>query len=301
MPEPEPTADLLREVNEALVIACVRQQELAAAAASARRQLEAANAALEAALARERHITDALQRPLTLEIAGDAFAGLSLATLYEAASAEAEVGGDFFDAFLLPQDRVLIAVADATGKGLSAAARTIQVKEVLRAFAREYPHSPASIASRLNDYVCDIRAFAPNAMEDASFVCLSMALIEPATGECAVVSAGAESPIVLRANGAGEAVEPSGLPLGVRSQELYSVTSLRLEPGDTLILLTDGITEARRGNEFFGPEGLIECARAARGRAESLWETGRSILDGARAHGGGALRDDACLLLAQRR
>ena len=172
---------------------------------------------------------------------------------------------------------------------------------MLRAFAREYPHSPASIASRLNDYVCDIRAFAPNAMEDASFVCLSMALIEPATGECAVVSAGAESPIVLRANGAGEAVEPSGLPLGVRSQELYSVTSLRLEPGDTLILLTDGITEARRGNEFFGPEGLIECARAARGRAESLWETGRSILDGARAHGGGALRDDACLLLAQRR
>ena len=148
----------------------------------------------------------------------------------------------------MPQDRVLLAIADATGKGLAAAARTIRVKEVRRAFAREYPHSPASIASRLNDYVCDVRAFAPDPAEDPS--CLSMALIEPATGECAVVSAGAEPPLVLRANNAWEAVEPSGLPLGVHSQEMYSITSLRPEPGDTLILLTDWITEAHRGNDF---------------------------------------------------
>ena len=63
-------------------------------------------------------------------------------------------------------------------------------------------------------------------------------------------------------------MEPSGLPIGVHSQEMYSITSLRPEPGDTLILLTDWITEAHRGNDFLGPQGLIEYARAARARAK---------------------------------
>jgi serine phosphatase RsbU (regulator of sigma subunit) len=108
----------------------------------------------EAALkqnARDRHIAEMLQRPLTLEVDEDAFAGLSVATLFEPALKEAEVGGDYFDAFALRGGRVLLAVGDASGKGLPAAARIIQVKDVLRAFARERRQTPSQIMSRINE------------------------------------------------------------------------------------------------------------------------------------------------------
>src|SRR5438552_1691326 len=82
---------------------------------------------LRAAYERERRITQVLQRPLLLAVAEDAFAGLSLATLYEPALAEADVGGDFLDAFALPEGKVALVVGDACGKGLEAAAHNTHV------------------------------------------------------------------------------------------------------------------------------------------------------------------------------
>jgi len=263
---------------------------------------------LAVAYEREHNIAEALQRPLTVEVAEDALPGLSIATLYEAASAEAEIGGDFFDAFALPRERIVVAVADASGKGLAAAARTMQVKDVLRAFAREYPHAISAVASRLNDYVCDNKDFEQGADGIESFVTLALAVIHPKTGEASVLSAGAEPPVILRADGTLEALEVSGMPLGVLPQQLYTATAVRLRPGDILLLLTDGITEARapkaearRGGEFLGQEGLVRLARQAQKEGATLREMGRLILEGARAFGGGTLRDDACILLARRR
>ena len=297
----EPAEDVLREISQALVISCVRQQELAEEAATARRQCQEASAALEAALARERHITEILQRPLTLAIPEHAFPGLSVATLYEAALQEAQVGGDFFDAFALPRGRVALVIADASGKGLQAAARAIQVKEVLRAFAREYPHSPARVLSRLNDYVCDTKQFEEQPEE--GFVTLTLAILDPVTGEASVVNAGAELPLLLRKDGQAEAVDIGGLPLGVERGELYPVTSRQLAPGDTLLLVTDGVTEARRGRgqsgEFLGFEGLERLAKGA-ASAPSLQAMAAQVVEGARAFRAGAFADDVCLLLARR-
>jgi PAS domain S-box-containing protein len=84
---------------------------------AAQEKLREAYDSLAIAFKREHNIAEALQRPLTLDIAEDAFPGLSVATLYEAASAEADVGGDFFDAFALPRERVVLAVADAWARG----------------------------------------------------------------------------------------------------------------------------------------------------------------------------------------
>jgi len=297
--------DLLREISQALVIACVKQQELAEECGTMRQQLQEANAALEASLARERHITDVLQRPLTLEVPEGAFPGLSLTTLYEPALSEAEVGGDFFDAFALPQGRVALAIADTSGKGLSAAARAIQVKDVLRAFTREYPYSLTTVVARLNDFVCDTLHFGEQNGE--GFTCLGLAILDPATGEGAVVSAGCEPPLIVRAHGGQvEIIEFPGLPLGIQHQELYTATPLHLAPGDTLILVTDGITEARHDDEFLGQEGLVTLAKqaltapASGSDAATLRAAGKAILEGARAFGTGILRDDACLLLARR-
>jgi PAS domain S-box-containing protein len=262
-----------------------------------RKRMEAVR---EAALERERRIAETLQRPLTLEVREDAFPGLSVATLYEAASEEAPVGGDFFDAFALPRGHVALAISDASGKGLSAAVRTMQVKDVLRAFAREYPHSPVAIVAHLSDFVCDTRRFDDLDQDDETFSCLLLAVLDPTTGQGAIVSAGCEPALVLRANGEVEVLKAPDLPLGIEREELYTSTPLRLTPGDTLLMVTDGITEARRGGEFLGYEGMVELAQQALA-APTLREMGQAILAGARAFAGGSLRDDACLLLARRR
>lgn len=77
------------------------------------------------------------------------------------------------------------------------------------------------------------------------------------------------------------------------------MVTIRLEPNDTLVMLTDGITEARRRREFIDPETILQLARQGRGRS-SLRAMAQTIMDGVKAFSGSSLRDDACLLLAQR-
>jgi len=268
------------------------------------------NDTLKAALARERRIADVLQRPLTLAIPNDAFPGIEIATRYEAALAEAQIGGDFFDAFELPRGRIALVVADASGKGLSAAARAIHVKEVLRAFAREYHQSPDHIAARLNDYVCDITRLDDDS--EAAFVTLNLAILDPSSGDASIVNAGAEPPLQIRRSGAVEPIRAAFaccLPLGILRGERYGASSLRLAPGDTLLMATDGITEARRSgpNDLLGLAGLSELAHQAlqpSGRQpdttpSGLQQAANEIVEGARSFAHGAFRDDVCLLMAR--
>jgi hypothetical protein len=240
---------------------------------SARR---AAEARLQARYEREHRIAEVLQRPLTLEVPENAFPGLAVATLYEPA--------------------------------LEAAVRTIQLKDVLRAFTREYPHSLAAIVARLNDFTCDTHVF-----DDVgeSFSCLSLAILNPETGEGSLVSAGCEPALIVRADGTTQEMEVSGLPLGVERNELYMARPFVLHVGDTLVLVTDGITEARRRRrekgasaEFLGYEGMTALAKDALGREREslpLRDAAALILAGAHAFaGGGRLGDDACIVLVRR-
>lgn len=259
---------------------------------------------LRRAYERERAIAQVLQRPLTVPVASDAFAGLTIATCYEPASGEADVGGDFFDALALPQGRVALALSDTSGKGLRAAARAIQVKEVLRAFTREHPHSPAHITARVNEYVLAARHFDPDQAPGEQFVTLLLAIVDPRTGEASVVSAGADPPLVLRAGGGVEVIEtprPGSFPLGVEAGEIYHSIPLHLAPGDTLLLTTDGLTETRRAKtHFLGLKGLAHIAHRALQHTTSLPEAAERIVTEARRFGQGRFRDDVCLLLARR-
>ncbi len=111
-----------------------------------RRRLEGQ---IAAAYERERRIAETLQRSLLLQKPDLTFPGLETDALHEVALEEATVGGDFFDVFALSDDKVALVVGDASGKGLAAAARTVEVKYALRAFLREYPY-PARTLARLN-------------------------------------------------------------------------------------------------------------------------------------------------------
>lgn len=255
----------------------------------------------QAAHQRDRRIAEVLQGAMLVPVKEDQFPYLSVATLHEAAWTEAEVGGDFYDGFLVSDTLVALAVGDASGKGLLAAVRTTQIKDVLRALLRSSQDADApGVMARLNDYLCHSSRLDAN--DEPGFVCLSLVLLDTQTGEATFVVAGAEPPLVLR-TGDGvvstESIETPGLPLGVFPDEKYPVTVRHLEPGDAVLLITDGLTEARRGNEFLTFEGLTELAQHALHRA-SVPEAAQEILDGAKAFAKGKLHDDACLLLARR-
>jgi CHASE3 domain sensor protein len=259
-----------------------------------------AEAALEAAYEKQKRIAETLQRSLLIEPPSNTFGGLSIATFYEPAWDEAQVGGDFYDAFSLSDGRVALVVGDASGKGLTAAARTAETKYALRAYLREHG-SAAGALGRLNDFLCHAQTLDKGVLEPGTFVALSLALVDAATGETEYALAGVEPPVLLRS--AGGAVAPAahpGLPLGVEPGHVYESTFVVLAPGDVFFLATDGITEARRSRrEFLGYEGMVALAESVPPRA-SLAQVGQAVLEGARAFANGKLTDDACLLLVRR-
>lgn len=250
---------------------------------------------LSAALAKEHHIADALQSSFLLEPPRDSFPGLRLATCYEAAWEEASVGGDFFDAFALEGGRVALVVGDATGKGLAAAAHNAEVKYALRAFLRE-DADPAAALGRLNRFL----ALAGRLdADDEALLVLAVVVINPATGDALAACAGAEPPLLLRADGRTEPLPVHGLMLGISPDQTYQSVPLCLNPGDIVLMVTDGVTEARRGGNLFGYERMTAVARQSLALG-SLREIGDAVMEAAHAFAGGALHDDACLLLAQR-
>ena len=260
-------------------------------------ELKSDNFALTLESERNRGIAEALQYSMLWQQPEKLFPGLTVAAFYEPAAGDALVGGDFFDAFRLPNGSVMLAVGDVTGKGLKAATRTVETSFALRAFAHDYAN-PAETVRRLNEFICD---FHQDDGDDAhySLIVLALAVFNAKTGAVQVVSAGAERPLIIRASGDVEEVDVRGLMLGIERSTSYTATDVMLEYGDTLILTTDGITEARKGGLFFGSDNLVEISRQAAGLG-TPHDTGKMILEAARAFSGGVLTDDVCLLLVKR-
>lgn len=247
-------------------------------------------------LKQQQRIAETLQRALLLH-PPDAFQGLEISTEYAPAWDEAQFGGDFFDAFALNDNTVALVVGDVTGKGLHAAQYTAEVKYALRVLLREYAN-PLPALSRLNNFLIEAQRL--DGRDAYSLVCVILAVLNTETGELAVTSAGMESPLILRKNGTVEEIPVNGMMIGIASDAVYQETRRLLEPGDVFLMVTDGITEARRGNAFLGVEGLCEALLAV-GTRESLSEMGKEIAAYAQDFAGGKLADDVCLLLARRR
>ncbi len=251
------------------------------------------------AYAHEQRIAATFQRALLPEIPPHAFPGLELTTRYEAASQEALVGGDFFDAFRLDADQVALVVGDVSGKGLTAAARTAEIKYALRAYLRETPEPGAALAS-LSTFLYNNQRLGDGTEESGSvFVTLSVVVVHSGTGAARAAAAGAEPPLLLSAGGHAEAIPAQGPLPGITREAFYPSAAFTLGAGDTLILVTDGITEARNGPDFLDYDGFTRLAQGASASA-SLNEIGEAILSGARAFAQGSLHDDVCLLLARR-
>lgn len=259
-------------------------------------QRAAAEGELARLLEREHHVTATLQRSLLRMPPDGAFPGLALASTYESASSDLDVGGDFLDAFLVAPGKVAIVVGDVSGKGLPAAASTGEAKYTLRALLREY-RDPAVVLGRLNNHL--LASFQSDRDHQESFVALCLALVDTGTGHVLCSAAGMEPPLIVRVNGDTVEMPVRGLPLGVEPDARYTAVAGVMGVGDLIVVVTDGITEARRDGRLFGYDGLVEAARRER-TSRSLGHIAQAILDEARIFAGGALRDDTAILVARR-
>lgn len=261
-------------------------------------QLSAANARLNAALARERRIAVELQRSVAQLPLADAFPGLELGSYYEPAWEEADVGGDFMDAFSLDEERVALVVGDLSGKGLAAAAHTAEVKYAFRGLLRERGDPGAALAA-LNEYLCQSRGAESEAQLEAEFVCLAAAILTPASGTLTVAAGGAVPPLIARTTGSLTEMPPSGVPLGILADQHYRTVQEHLDPGDLLVMVTDGVIEARSDGELFGQAGLARTV-AERREEERVEELARALGAAARTFARGALQVDICVLVVRR-
>jgi sigma-B regulation protein RsbU (phosphoserine phosphatase) len=151
------------------------------------------------------------------------------------------VGGDFFD--ILPMgERIAVAIGDVSGKGIPAALLMVMVRTLLREIARGMSE-PAEVLVRLNASLC-------RDMPPSMFVTMALAVLFPGrVGRVALASAGHPEPILVRQGAAPKPVSVGGMILGVFEEALFEETEVDLEAGDSLVILTDGVTEVP------GPEG----------------------------------------------
>jgi len=231
---------------------------------------------------RERRISETLQRSLLPQRLPDV-PGLELAARYRPQAHAVHVGGDFYDATVLPGGRVSLAIGDVAGKGLRAAALMGQLRSALRAYVLD-GRGPSEVLDRLDRLV----------VEADDFATAQHLVLDPATG--AVRAARAGHPPLLRRSTAGEvdlvatpAAPPLGVGWGPRPED-----ALELAPGEMLLLYTDGLFE-RRGTD---PAAQLAALRAT---TEAGAEDLGALLDHLLAAlGGDGFSDDVALLAVRR-
>lgn len=163
-----------------------------------------------------------------------------------------DVGGDLVDTFALSHERLALMLGDVAGKGLGAALLMAKLQATLRAVA---PDAGAldELARRVNRIVCR------DGMTNR-FATLAYLELHASRGEVRLLNAGHIPPLVVTRNGA-MAREPVALPLGIVPEAVYIEESLVLAPGDALVLVSDGVTEATNGREeMFGHDRLLALA-----------------------------------------
>lgn len=175
-----------------------------------------------------------------------------------------QCGGDYYDAIVMSEaagGRLLLCVADVSGKGLPASLVMSNMQATLRALLGRSVSLPA-LAAEASDLL-----FASTAPE--KYVTAALVDLEPSSGAIRFVGAGHVDTLILRADGQTVTLASTGMPLGMLPPLIpYGEVRLQLEPGDTLVLFSDGVTDAQNvADEEFGEARLVECLRASAGQS----------------------------------
>ncbi|HEX2525897.1 MAG TPA: PP2C family protein-serine/threonine phosphatase [Geminicoccus sp.] len=200
-------------------------------------------------LRQELSIARALQLS-TLPASFPAFPGRTDFDVYAAMRPAEEVGGDFYDFFLIDEDRIAVAIGDASGKGVAAAMFIAIARSLIKAACLQ-GSGPAEAMRFANDVLASDN---PQMM----FATALVAVLDTRTGQMKLANAGHNAPFIRRRDGTLDAIEAFlGPALGVSDQVGFDELTIDLREGDLLFLFTDGVTEAAdRQAQFFDTEGL---------------------------------------------
>ncbi|MBM3310313.1 MAG: FHA domain-containing protein [Candidatus Aminicenantes bacterium] len=165
-----------------------------------------------------------------------------------------QVGGDYYDFLPIDDSRTGVVVADVSGKGVSASLLMASLRAALHSEVSP-GHALTAMVGRLNAFV--YKSSAPNA-----FITFFYAELDKDKGELRYVNAGHNPPLHLRRDGSVGWLEGTGLCLGMLEGSAYELKAESLEPGDLVVLYTDGITESRNSEgEEYGLDRLVDYAR----------------------------------------
>lgn len=216
-------------------------------------------------------------------------AGLEISAVYHPLTASLEVGGDFADVWRCDDGRLAVAIGDVSGHGPEAAAMTALVRHTLRALAVTSA-DPVAILELLD------RALRASLADTERFATVAFGFLGRSAGaswRLDLATGGHPGPIVVR-SGEADVVALAGTLLGILDAPVIERGAVLLEPGDEVVLVTDGVTDVRdvRG-AWFGVGGVVT---AVRDRTAPGGDTAGRISEAVLAHAGGQLQDDFAAL-----
>ncbi|MGH8870095.1 MAG: SpoIIE family protein phosphatase, partial [Actinomycetes bacterium] len=213
--------------------------------------------------------------------------GLQVATRYRPVEQGAQVGGDFYDLFQVAPGRWGIVIGDVSGKGVRAASLTALARHTVRTAARSEP-GPGLVLGVLNDELME--------SEQDHFCTVAYLEVQPSADGCDVrlSLAGHPQPVIRRADGGQEVAGDPGMAAGLLPMAEVADTQVRLCRGDVMVLVTDGVVEARNPSGEFADDLLASALATLHGDAEAVAD---AVVDAAVGFAGGRPRDDIAVVV----
>src|SRR5271165_1721229 len=199
------------------------------------------------------------------------------------------VGGDYFDVFPLDNNRTAFLIADVSGKGLGAALLTTMLQGALSAMT--LGTDPARVFNHVNRFLCDHA-------EVGRYATMFFGILED-SGKLEYINAGHPSPILIRQGVAEEAFTEGSFPVGLVPEAEFTTSTLNLEPNDTLVLYSDGVTEAMDPDEQLYGTGRLRAVLLGKHEL-ALDEIQKTVLESVENFARGARQaDDLTILLVR--
>lgn len=240
---------------------------------------------------REKKIAESLQKCFLPEFESE-MPGIEVSTLYQAAFDESVVGGDFYDISDLGDGKYGIAIGDVAGKGLDAAVYTSMARYMIQAYSAD-DINPAGVVSKLN-------AALYQHTPPSRFVTLVYGILDTNAHTFSYVNAGHELPFIYDASRKKiGSLQTTGPAAGAVDDAVYHSEIIPFEPEDTLILYTDGATDARNGSRFLGTDGLQSIIEAE--IRKGYTDLPKAMQKGIRTFSDAPLRDDIAILTIKAR
>ena len=228
----------------------------------------------------EMQIARSVQRALLPEKLPEV-SGYEFFASYDSAQA---VGGDYYDSFVLDDEKICLSFGDVAGKGVPGALIMSRISSVVQN-TMAFVHDVGQAITAINNHMCA-------AAVEGRFVTYVLVVIDVKTHEMSLVNAGHMSPLIRRVDGTVDVFdeETVGIPVGIMEDYPYEVVTRGIEPGETVVIVTDGVDEAMNPQgELYTKERVIEFVSKSSPKAEEL---GKTLLADVRRHAAGRPQND---------